>query len=102
MSTTVTTYAKSGVKTVVEVSGNGMTSASDSTHNNTHSHSYNNHHSSGGGVSFGSATAGKENASSSSATLASAKKDKPVRQRTALYSEYLPTFYVGAGNNSEL
>lgn len=48
--------------------------------------------------SGGSASSGKENQT----TNVVAKKDKPVRQRTALYSENLPTFYVGAGNNSEL
>lgn len=30
------------------------------------------------------------------------KTDKSARQRTALYTENLPTFYVGPGNNAEL
>jgi hypothetical protein len=32
-----------------------------------------------------------------------AKQTKPeAKKRTALYTENLPTFYVGAGNNAEL
>lgn len=50
-------------------------------------------------LSGGSASSAKENQTTN---VVAAKKDKPVRQRTALYSENLPTFYVGAGNNSEL
>lgn len=31
------------------------------------------------------------------------KQTKPeAKKRTALYTENLPTFYVGAGNNAEL
>lgn len=52
-------------------------------------------------LSGGSASSAKENQTTNVAPAAP-KKDKPVRQRTALYSENLPTFYVGAGNNSEL
>ena len=47
-----------------------------------------------------SSKANEENTTSAKPAVASPQKEK--HKRTALYTENLPTFFVGPGNNAEL
>lgn len=53
-------------------------------------------------MSSSKATSNETNTAQQKSSPMAVNEPKKDKKRTALYSENLPTFYVGAGNNSEL